>query len=85
MRSLISTNEAGITKKPVEDLNESNKLSRATQTYLTALNRSPNAGQDVTSDSPYCLNLFFRTRGYDLLRPVGRELTHILATQGVVS
>ena len=44
-----------------------------------------NADTDVTSDSPYCLNLFFRTRGYDLLRPVGRELTHILATQGVVS
>ena len=80
MRSQISTNEAGITKKPVEDLNESNKLSRATQTYLAALSRSHNADTDLTSDCGNGRNLFFRSRGYDLLRPVGRELTHLLAT-----
>ncbi len=78
-------NEAEIIKEPVEDLNESNKLSPATRTYLTALSHSHKGDTGLTSDSGICLNLFIRSRGYDLLRPVGRELTHLLATQGGVS
>ena len=48
--------------------------------YLTDLSRSHNADTDLTSDCGNGLNLFLRSRGYDLLRPVGRELTHLLAT-----
>ena len=85
MRSRTCTNEREITRGLAADLNELNKSNLTMRTYPTALNRSPNAHVAMTKDCGICLNLFFGSRGYDLPWPVGRELTHLPATQGVVS